>query len=199
MHAMDQRIEEFGPQLRQLREERGLSLRHVAAAAGVAPSVLSNIERGHASPTLATTHKVRAALGLSFAEFFGSYRDRPAERPQYVFPASGVHTVRSQERLLRFLLPSGPDFACQMFYEEIAAGAHHEEMETHPRDLVGYILAGELVLEIVHAGAPRPQKVTVRKDEVFHIPAGLEHRAVNRGKRKVRLVSLFLGHGKPLY
>ncbi len=196
---MDQRTEEFGPRLRQLREERGLSLRDVAAAAGIAPSVLSNFERGQVSPTLATTHKVLAALGLSFAEFFGSYRDQPAERPQYVFPASGVHAVRNRERLLRSLLPSGPDFACQMFYEEIAPGAHGEEMETHPRDLVGYVLAGELVFEIVHAGAARPQRVTVRKGEAFYIPAGLEHRAVNRGERKVRVVSLFLGRGKPLY
>jgi transcriptional regulator with XRE-family HTH domain len=194
---MEQRTEDVGPRLRHIRLERGLSLRDLAAAAGISPSVLSNFERGQVSPTLATTHKILAALNLSIAELFGSYRDQPAERPQYVFPAEGVHTVRTEERLLRSLLPSGPDFACQMFYEEIEPGAHREEIEAHPRDLVGYILAGELILQIT--GGSEPQELVVAKGQVFYIPAGLEHRAVNRGAQRARVISLFLGSGKPLY
>jgi transcriptional regulator with XRE-family HTH domain len=196
---MPESADAFGPRIRRLREQRGLSLRDVAASAGLAPSVLSNFERGRVSPTLATTHKILAAMGLTFAEFFGTYRDKPAARPQYVFAAEGIHEVRNAERLLRTLMPAGPEFACQMFYEEIAAGAHKEEMETHPHDLAGYVLAGELVFEILAAGAAEPSEAVVRAGDAFYIPAGLEHRAVNRTDRPVRVLSLFLGRGKPLY
>lgn len=192
-------MDDFGPRIRELRQRRGLSLRDVAAAAGIAPSVLSNFERGRVSPTMATTHKILAAMGMTFAEFFGTYREKPAERPQYVFPAKGLHEVRNPERLLRTLMPAAPEYGCQMFYEEIAGGAHKEEMETHPHDLAGWVFEGELVFEIVPPGGGKPEDALVGPGDAFYIPAGVEHRAVNRGRVTVKVLSLFLGRGKPLY
>jgi uncharacterized RmlC-like cupin family protein len=86
-----------------------------------------------------------------------------------------------------------------MFYEEIAPGAHEEEMEIHPHDLAGYVIEGELVFEIVHAGAKKAQDVVIGPGDVFYIPARLEHRAVNRTGKAVKVLSLFLGRGEPLY
>jgi transcriptional regulator with XRE-family HTH domain len=191
--------EYFGPRLREIREARGLSLRKVAAEAGIPPSVLSKFERGQASPTLITARKILAALGLSFAEFFGTYRERPLDNSSIVFPAGGFRTVSSQGELLRWLLPVGPDFACQMFYEEIDAGVNRTEWETHPRDLVGYILSGELVFRLPADTGKPGRKVKVRAGEAFYFPAGLPHKVANPGRTKCKFVDLLLGRGKPLY
>ena len=52
----------LGGRLRAVRLERGLSLRAVAAAAQVSPSLLSQIERGEASPSLVSLVAIADAL-----------------------------------------------------------------------------------------------------------------------------------------
>jgi transcriptional regulator with XRE-family HTH domain len=190
--------EHFGPRVREIREQRGLSLRNVAAAAGIPPSVLSKFERGQVSPTLITARKVLKALGLSFAEFFGAYR-KSEPHPAFVFPANGFRTLSSQGEMMRWLLPVGPDFACQMFYEEIDAGVDRTEWETHGRDLVGYILAGELTLRFPGTDGKPGEEATAHAGEAFYIPADLPHLVANRGKKTCKLIDLILGRGRPLY
>jgi transcriptional regulator with XRE-family HTH domain len=190
--------EHFGPRIREIRERRGLSLRTVASAAGIPPSVLSKFERGQASPTLITARKVLKALGLSFAEFFGTYR-KSMPHPTIVFAARGVRALSSQGELMRWLLPVGPDFACQMFYEEIAAGVDRTEWETHTRDLVGYVLSGALTMRFPPEKGKPGEEVTAHAGDAFYIPADLSHLIANRGKKTCKLVDLILGRGRPLY
>jgi transcriptional regulator with XRE-family HTH domain len=56
--------------IRALREERGLPLSRLAAAVGVSESFLSQVERGVASPSVASLRRIAAALGESVAAFF---------------------------------------------------------------------------------------------------------------------------------
>jgi len=51
--------------LRGARTGRGLSLRALAAAAGVSASYVSALERGHAQPSIATLQKLARALGVT--------------------------------------------------------------------------------------------------------------------------------------
>src|SRR5262245_16713139 len=52
-----------------LRQQREWSLEQLAAASGVSRSMLSQIERGEANPTLAVTCKIAQAFAMSLAEF----------------------------------------------------------------------------------------------------------------------------------
>jgi transcriptional regulator with XRE-family HTH domain len=62
--------EEFliGAGLRRSRRRKGLTLREVAASAGVTESFLSQVERDVASPSIATLRRIAIALGLSIGE-----------------------------------------------------------------------------------------------------------------------------------
>ncbi|MFN3823950.1 MAG: helix-turn-helix domain-containing protein [Pseudorhodobacter sp.] len=53
--------------LRATRKARGLSLDAVAALSGVSRSMVSQIERGESSPTVATLWNLTRALGVDFA------------------------------------------------------------------------------------------------------------------------------------
>jgi transcriptional regulator with XRE-family HTH domain len=53
--------------LRAARKERGLSLDAVAGISGVSRSMVSQIERGESSPTVATLWNLTQALGVDFA------------------------------------------------------------------------------------------------------------------------------------
>lgn len=57
--------ENLGRRLRELRLERGLTLRATAEAAGMSLPYLSEIERGRKLPSLDLLHHLAAALGLS--------------------------------------------------------------------------------------------------------------------------------------
>jgi len=54
--------------VRELRHKRNWTLEQMAAASGVSRSMLSEIERGAANPTLAVAYRIAQALGLSLGE-----------------------------------------------------------------------------------------------------------------------------------
>lgn len=54
--------------LKQIREERGLSLDKVASLTKVSKSMLGQIERGESNPTLGTVWKIASGLHVGFTE-----------------------------------------------------------------------------------------------------------------------------------
>jgi XRE family transcriptional regulator, regulator of sulfur utilization len=57
-----------GPRVRALREAMGLSLRDLADRSGVSAPMLSQVERGETSPTLAVAEKIAAGLELTLSQ-----------------------------------------------------------------------------------------------------------------------------------
>lgn len=60
----------IGPRLRQVRQERHLSQRELAAQAGVSPNAISLIERDEISPSVTTLQRLAAALNVKMSYFF---------------------------------------------------------------------------------------------------------------------------------
>jgi transcriptional regulator with XRE-family HTH domain len=58
----------LGGRVKQLRGERGWSLEALATASGVSRSMLSQIEREQANPTLAVTLRIAQAFGMSLGD-----------------------------------------------------------------------------------------------------------------------------------
>ena len=59
---------EVGPRVKALREGMGLSLRDLAERSGVSAPMLSQVERGETSPTLAVAGKIASGLELSLSQ-----------------------------------------------------------------------------------------------------------------------------------
>lgn len=70
-----------GNRLRELREERKISMRGLAVRSGLSANALSMIERGKTSPSVSTLYKLSEALGVDITAFFGE----PLERQTIVF------------------------------------------------------------------------------------------------------------------
>lgn len=60
----------IGEKLREIRQERGMSLRELAAKAEVSASMLSQIETGKVFPSVRSLYGIAAALGVSVDYFF---------------------------------------------------------------------------------------------------------------------------------
>lgn len=76
----------LGDRVIDLRKKRGLTLDQLASACGVSRSMLSQIERGRANPTLAVTLRIAQAFGLSI----GDLVDQP-------WTASTIEVVRGDD------------------------------------------------------------------------------------------------------
>jgi transcriptional regulator with XRE-family HTH domain len=61
---------DVGSRLRQLRQERDMSMRALARASGLSTNALSMIERGRTSPSVSTLYKISEALGVPITAFF---------------------------------------------------------------------------------------------------------------------------------
>src|ERR1700754_2911861 len=71
MAVADQQIDhqiQIGPRVRALREAMDLSLRDLAERSGVSAPMLSQVERGETSPTLAVASRIAHGLELKLSQ-----------------------------------------------------------------------------------------------------------------------------------
>ncbi len=73
--------------IRDLRRKRGWSLVVLSQLSGVSRSMLSQIEREQANPTLAVTVRIAAALGMSMADLV-----------EQMSPVRNIEVIRSDDR-----------------------------------------------------------------------------------------------------
>ena len=64
--------EDLGRRVKKLRADRGWSLEELASVSGVSRSMLSEIERERANPTLSVTYRIARAFGLSLQDLIES-------------------------------------------------------------------------------------------------------------------------------
>ena len=87
--------------IHELRQKLGWSLDVLSQASGVSRSMLSQIEREQANPTLAVTVKIANALGMSLAELLEQVAQVRnieiirAEDRQHIFRADGNCSIRT--------------------------------------------------------------------------------------------------------
>ena len=67
---------DVGVRLRELRDERNISMRSLATKSGLSANALSMIERGKTSPSVSTLYKLADALGVPITAFFGPQTDK---------------------------------------------------------------------------------------------------------------------------
>jgi XRE family transcriptional regulator, regulator of sulfur utilization len=109
----------FGTRIRSLREAMELSLRDLAERSGVSAPMLSQVERGETSPTLAIAERIADGLELSLSQLLR------------LDEGDGVAVVRSAERRrgggpthrYEVLTPPLPGLRAEVSLHTLAAGA----------------------------------------------------------------------------
>lgn len=86
---------DLGGRIRTLRLAQGETLRELASKAGVTESFLSQVERGVASPSIASVHRIARALDRSIAQLFSEEAPagrvvRAADRRRVSYPGLGA-------------------------------------------------------------------------------------------------------------
>lgn len=103
MNARSDIHDRLAASLREARKARGLSLDAVAKLSGVSRSMVSQIERGESSPTVATLWNLTQALQVDFA---GLLEGRPAPGIEITRAHAAPVIARSPGVRIRILSPA---------------------------------------------------------------------------------------------
>lgn len=103
--------------VRDLRKRRGWTLEELSSACGVSRSMLSEIERERANPTLVVAYRIAEAFGLSLAELVDVPEAKP--RIEVIRAADPTYHYRSDHRCrIRTLSPLHLEKSVE-FYEVV--------------------------------------------------------------------------------
>lgn len=117
--------------LKEARRAQGLSLEAVANLSGVSRSMVSQIERGESSPTIATLWNLTRALQVDFAGLLDG--EAPRDRVE-VLRAGEAPTIDNRGEGCRIRILSPPEEAGHHeLYELIFAGGGVLESRPHAR------------------------------------------------------------------
>jgi transcriptional regulator with XRE-family HTH domain len=162
--------------VRELRKKRNWTLEEMSAACGVSRSMLSEIERQHANPTLAVAFRIAQAFGMSL----GDLVQTPAATPQ-------VDVIRAEDRTyhyrsdqhcrIRTLSPLHLEKSVE-YYEVVLRPGGALRSSAHfsgARELLT-VQRGSIR---VHSGGDSED---LRRGDSAHYPADVPHAIENIGK-----------------
>jgi transcriptional regulator with XRE-family HTH domain len=167
---------EMAERMRALRAQRGWSLERLSELCGVSRSMLSQIERSEANPTVAVALAIATALGISLDDLVAASDARSplqtirADDPHYVYRSDDACRIRTlspltAERQLEFyeitLQPEGA----------LRSAAHFAGTREHLTVQRGRVLveAGEHAVEL-------------RAGDSIAYPGDVPHAIVNAGR-----------------
>jgi transcriptional regulator with XRE-family HTH domain len=171
---------DLGARIRALRLAQGATLRRLASNAGVTESFLSQVERGVASPSIATVQRIARALGASIAELFAA--DEAAGRVVRVGDRRRV-VYQGLDAVDEFLT-RGMDGRLQVILSTIQpGGGTGDEAYTHDSDEeVVIVLDGVLDLWV------GPEHYRLETGDAVTHPSRVPHRNTNPGPGVARVL-----------
>lgn len=108
-----------GDTLAALRQAQALSLDELSRMAGVSKSMLSQIERAQANPTVAVVWRLANALGVPIAELLGGAPTAPVAPAITLVPTQATPSLRSPEGLCELRILGPVEMAGQFEWYEL--------------------------------------------------------------------------------
>ncbi|KTR85926.1 helix-turn-helix domain-containing protein [Leucobacter chromiiresistens] len=170
---------ELGRRVAALREVRGMSLRALAAGAGVSSSFLSQLENARTNASVASLRKIAIALGVSPAQLLDDKLAhtrgvlRAADRP--TLPLEGAD---------KYVLSLPPLRNLEVYAGHFApGGSTGADFYTHGQSQEMLVVtAGEIVLEL------GDDRYTLRADDSIEFLSSVPHRVVNESSAPASVI-----------
>ena len=125
----------LGARVRELRHERGLTLKALGRSAGLSHPFLSQFERGLARPSVSSVERIATALNVPVGALWSAPRAESVEVVR-AEPGNGVRELWSDNLGMRVRELSG------------AAHSWPDEVETGFGEVLIYVVRGEVEVEV---------------------------------------------------
>jgi len=168
-----------GAKLQALRQARRLSLDELSRRAGVSKSMLSQVERNLANPTVAVLWRLATALGVGLADFLSPEGAADTAPAVTVIPAHSIPVIKSPDGKCELKILGPVDLAARFEWYELtiqpggvlASEPHELGSKEHISVLSGTVT--------IQSG---PSEKKVRHGESARYPGDVQHAISNAGK-----------------
>ena len=173
----------FGETLRIVREQKGLTLKSVAKAAGVSESLVSQIERNHVSPAIDTLLSLADVLDINLEFLFEEYR---RERPVYVIRKNERPMIYEDDIVYEELAKADEkdrENSLESYVIKIPAGSHtHHGSYGHVGREFGVVIQGTARLKY------EKNEYILNKGDSVSFPASCPHTIENAGDEELKAI-----------
>jgi len=167
--------------LKAVRLMHGLSQRELAKRAGVTNGMISLIEQGRVSPSVASLKKVLDGIPMGLAEFFTM---DPNAAPQVFYAARELVELGEGSVSLRLVAARRPARRMAILHEIYGPGADTgSEMLSHAGEEGGVVVSGRI--EVTIGGRTQ----LLAPGDAFYFTSAVPHRFRNRGRERCEIIS----------
>ena len=171
--------------LRQLREERELSIRGLGRLSGLSANALSVIERGLSSPSVSTLYKIATALEIPVTAFF---EETPPKQDVVNIKASERNRIPLYRGLWEGLGGSHYEGSVEPFMVTLEAGSSSGRFPmAHSGHEFVFCLRGEFIYEVGE------DTYTLEAGDSLLFAADQEHKWHNPGKTVANALIMLCG------
>jgi transcriptional regulator with XRE-family HTH domain len=174
-------MEELAEKLKAFRLANRMTLKQLAAKAGCTDAYLSQLERGHANPSIMILKKIASALQMKVVDFF---LESEREENEVVLKESERVSINFKrgDAKIQMLVRNIQNKRMQPFYTTIEPGGGSKGSYSHIGEECGIVLQGKL--EINLNGKP----YLLKKNESFYFSSQEPHSWSNPGKKKTVVI-----------
>ena len=167
--------ERLGTRVKELRQERGLTLEDLAERSGVSRAMISKVERGEKNPTLVVAAKVAEGLSVTLSELLGVEERREV----VVVPRGRRMVVRDPETGFErpLLSPTFGGRGVEFVRNVVPYGSTSGEFPPHRRGVEEYVVVEKGRLKAVIGG----EEYLLEEGDSLYFEADVSHRFDSAG------------------
>lgn len=158
-----------GLKLKRIRQEKSLSLQQLSEKSGVSVSMLSQIERMKADPTMTTLIKICKGLNITITSLFEDNNEE-----QFIVRKDKRKTIMLPNSKVKYqLLSTSTRGNLEMLLVELAPGQEDRQRITHYGEESGFIVKGELTIMLGE------EEYILCEGDSIHFNSTIPHRFIN--------------------
>ena len=169
----------IGEKLRQLRKGHGLTQEELANRAYLTKGFISQLERDHTSPSIATLKSILDVLGVDLGNFF---RDVPQQSVVARKKTRVLSSTSTDDCLIHFLLPKAMGRLMDPVLVTLDRGARTEEDSSHEGEEFGFVVQGTITLWL------DDKAHRLFKGDCFYFKSSWKHWVENSGGHLARIL-----------
>jgi transcriptional regulator with XRE-family HTH domain len=180
---------EVGDKIKELRNQKGMTLDKLSKKSEVSMSLLSMVERNISAPTVKTLEKVVRALETTISDL---YRDMEGPKDSD-HGTEGVSIIHQRDRRNLVLGPERadahyelltPDYRkkLQIMYIHFPVGKHNGDFLSHEGEECGIVLEGKL------RACVGERTYVLEQGDCIYLDSSVPHKWENLGQIEVRAI-----------
>ncbi|KKM10628.1 hypothetical protein SY88_13295 [Clostridiales bacterium PH28_bin88] len=178
-------MQEIGQRIRELRQEKRMTLEDLSSATGLSKSFISEAERGIASLTITSLQKIAEALDVQLSNFFlfpslasnGVKITRAGERTEFRMEAN-------EDRIYCSLAAGFPGRVLEPLHTTLLPGHCRNETYSHPGEEFAFVLEGTLTVLV------EDREFELGPGDCIHLSSPIPHNWENRTDKPVKLIAV---------